>query len=379
MCSMGEKTHKIRVAMVTNDLIMNGISSMIMSYCSNLNKDKFQISILAGEPVHEYYENLCTELGVHVVMLPARKSSALPYYKALYKELSSKKYDIVHIHGNSATVSVELALAWIKGIKIRIVHSHNSTCKNIKVHKMLLPIFKRLYTHGFACGSLAGQWLFGDREFYVIPNGFDTASFKYDSDTRENVRKKLGVEDGFIIGHVGRFNDQKNHPFLLHIFEKVAQRDSEARLLLVGTGPDYESVRQLIQSHPYKERIIDYGETSQVKELYQAMDVFVLPSKYEGLPIVLLEAQMSGLPCVVSDVITSEAALGDHISFLSLQDSLERWADIIENARDTERMVFYERHWEQIKKYDIRQNAANMGKLYERFYRDSIGNQVGSR
>lgn len=368
---MEEKSHKIRVAMVTNDLIMNGISSMIMSYCSNLDKSEFQISVLAGEPVHEHYREMCKKLGIAVVVLPARKTSALAYYGALYKELSSRKYDIVHIHGNSATVSAELFIAWLRGIKIRIVHSHNSTCKNMTIHRLLLPMFRHLYTHGFACGSLAGQWLFGNNEFHVIPNGFDTACFRYNAEIRENVRKKLGVGDGLVLGHVGRFNAQKNHPFLLQVFEEVARRDSEAKLLLVGTGPDYESVRKLIDKHPYKDRIIDYGETSQVRELYQAMDVFVLPSRYEGLPIVLLEAQMSGLPCVVSDAITPEVALGDHIIFLSLKSGVNQWADAIEMAVNTERKNFYERQKGQIMKYDIRQNAWNMGKLYTLFYNES--------
>lgn len=364
--------NKIKVAMVTNDLNINGISTVIMNYCRNINLNMFEITIIAGAPVDNSYESECTALGIRIIMLPARKTSSMKYYLALKRTLSQNRFDIIHVHGNSATITVELLFAWLKGIKVRIAHSHNSTCTNIRVHKYLLPIFNKLYTHGFACSTIAGNWLFGDKKFYVIPNGFITERFKFDANARNKIRGELGVDEKFLIGHIGRFNDQKNQPFLLKIFEEVAKKDSDAWLILVGNGPDFEKVSMMIQQHPYKDRIIKYGETSETEKVYAAMDVFVFPSKYEGLGIVLLEAQINGLPCVSSDVIPNEAILGEGVTTLALSEGVKYWADIVASKKGCRNNQFYEENLVRIKEFNIRTNAQKINNLYKDFLVDQV-------
>lgn len=357
---------KISIAHLTKNMSVNGISTVIMNYCRHLDRERFKLTIIAGSPVVDMYRAQCEKLGVEIVELPAKIESSKQYYAAMWKSLSEEKYDVVHVHGNSATITVELMMAKLRGIKARIAHSHNSTCDNMRAHKLLSPIFKRVYTQAFACSGLAGRWLFGEKDFVVLPNGFDTHKFIFDAEKRAEMRKTLGIEDKFVIGNVARFNDQKNHPYLLKVFEAVAKEREDACLLLVGNGPHLEKVKALIDAHPYKDRIIYYGITDHVEYIYDAIDLFLLPSKHEGLGIVFLEAQISGLPCVTSDVVPHEVTLGDAITFLPLEEDVTRWKDAVLNAKCTDRTHFYEQHENEIEAYNIQKNAVMLGEYYEK-------------
>lgn len=356
---------KINIAYLTKDMTVNGITTVIMNYSKNLNKDKYNITIIAGSPVIGTYKEECTSLGIEIIELPQKIKSSKEYYKGIWRNLSKEKYDIVHIHGNSATITIELFIAMIKGIKVRIAHSHNSTCNNLLAHKLLYPIFNRIYTCGFACSELAGRWLFGENNFKVLANGFDTRKFIFNNKRRSKVRKQLGIEGKFVIGTVARFNDQKNHPYLLKVFEAVASEKDNAYLLLVGDGPDLDKIKYMIESHTYKDRIIYYGITNNVEYIYDAIDVFVLPSKHEGLGITFLEAQISGLVCITSDVVPHEVVLGNKIYFLPLEDDVSKWKDIILSAKSINREKFYEEYEDRINQYDINMNAIQLSKYYE--------------
>lgn len=357
---------RIKVAMITNSMSINGISAVIMNYCRNLDRSRFQISILAGEPIDSVYADECERNEIEMITLPPRKQDTYHYYRALYHILWKNKFDIVHIHCNSATVTPELLIAWLCGVKIRIAHSHNTTCSNMKIHRAMYPLFRRLYTNGLACGQMAGEWLFRDKKFEVLPNGFQTENFSFDAAERESIRSELHIGHSLVIGHIGRFNGQKNQPYLLRVFEKVAEKRTDAVLLLVGTGPDFEATRAIAEKSRYKDRIILYGTTQNPRAMYSAMDVFVLPSRYEGLPVVLLEAQISGLPCVVSDKVTHEVDLGN-INWQSIDADPEIWASAILDVRqcpDQERINYKERNQNQIKAYDIDQTVKQLDGIY---------------
>lgn len=356
---------KIKIVMILNNLDLNGISSVVMNYCTNINFNKFSVNILAGSLINPSYKNICENLGISIKELPSRKDSPEMFYNALFKELKRNNYDIAHIHGNSATITMELFLAWISGIKIRIAHIHNSTCNHMKINKLLIPLFNKLYTHGFACSTLAGNWLFKNKKYYVIPNGFDTTRFYFNLEYRKIIRKQLNLNDNnFLIGHVGRFNNQKNHPFLLKVFEQVAKKNSNVYLILVGNGPDFDKINQLINQHPYKNRIIVYGETTEIEKIYSAMDLFAFPSKYEGLGIVVLEAQISGLPCCISSSVPNDVIISDNINFIPINnDSIPLWCDkilyyTINNINRTIRNKI------NIKKFDIKNNVEYLENLY---------------
>lgn len=361
---------KISVAMVTNNFEINGISTVIINYCKNINLEEFDIDIIAGDPVAKEYKQICSELGIKVIHLPQRKLSPLAYYKALFFTLKKKKYDIVHIHGNSSTITVELLLSKFAGIKKRIAHSHNSTCEQMTIHRLLYPLFSILYTDGFACSELAGKWLFRKKKFTVIRNGFETEKFAFDESIRTRKREELGISDKFVLGHIGRMNNQKNQRFLLNLFAEYGEKNEQAVLLLVGVGPDFENIKELVKSHPYEDRVILYGESENAEELYQCFDLFLFPSKYEGLGIVALEAQISGLGCIVSNAVPKDVDISGNILFLNLE--IDVWiAGINEFANRhrngcIDRRKLYDNNFSKIATYDIRKNARDLENLYKR-------------
>lgn len=357
----------ISIAMVINDFNINGISTVVLNYCRHIDKNKFSVTIITGSPADDRNIEECKKIGVNIKILPSRKKKSLAFYIALFKEISKKKYDIVHVHGNSAMITPDLLIAWIKGIKKRIAHSHNSTCSNMKGHNFFYPLFQKMYTHGFACSSLAGNWLFENKDFYVIPNGFDVKKFKFNEDSRIKIRNELGLDTQIVIGHIGRFNSQKNHEFLLKIFENIASINDDMVLLLVGDGPDFNKIMSIIKTHKYKERIIVYGETNKTEDVYSAMDLFLFPSKHEGLGIVALEAQISGLPCIVSDVLPKEVIIGNNIVFKNLSDTIEEWSNLVFDKLNSilpDRTEYFENNYADISKYDILDDVKLLEKLY---------------
>lgn len=363
----------ITVAMWSNDFDIHGISSVIINYCRNIDLQNFSITILAGTPINDMYLSECITHEVRVVELPSRKKNTLEYYMTLYSFLKREHFDIIHFHCNSATITPELIIARLCGIKVRIAHSHNTTCDNLKIHRCMYPLFRKLCTARFACGEAAGNWLFKGENFVVIPNGFETKKFVFSQSARKKIQMELNLEGKLVLGHVGKFNDQKNQQYLLKIFEKYAEDCADAVLLLVGTGPNFNAVKEMAEKHPFRDRIILYGETSAVAEMYSAMDLFVLPSKFEGLPVVLLEAQISGLPCIVSDKVTQEVDFGD-IVWKSIEAKPEIWVKAINGVeiRTAERMDYCAKHYNRVSEYEISVTVNKLEQEYLRLYHQRI-------
>lgn len=342
----------IKIAYITKNLAANGITNVVMNYGMRLEKSRFELTIIAGDPIESIYENKLIQRGINVIKLPSKKKNPFAYYGKIWKELKNN-YQIVHIHCNSATSIVELLMARLAGIKVRIVHCHNITCDHVAIHKALQPVLKKLYTYGFACSDAAGKWMFGSSSYEVLPNAFQTDKFVFDDSKRNAVRESLKITDKFVIGNVARFNDQKNHEYLLRIFEEVASKRDNAVLLLVGNGPNLDKIKQKIEEHPYQNRIIYYGITDNVTELYSAMDVFVLPTKYEGLGIVFVEAQINGLPVVTSDRVPCEVNIENRVQFLPLKSDVQEWVEAVLTAPRIERATFYTTHKDSFDKYNI--------------------------
>lgn len=367
LCENIASMDKIKVAMIANDLNINGISTVIMNYCKQLNKEKFLVKVMAGKDINATYVSKCQKYGIELIALPNRKTNTINYYTALYKELKENKVDIVHIHGNSATITPELFIAWRCGVGVRIAHCHNSTCTNIKIHKLFYPFFSMLYTKGIACSPLAGNWLFHKKKYSIINNGFYTQNYIFNGNDCKLVRNRLHIkETDYVIGHVGRFNKQKNQRFLLEIFEEIVKIKPNSWLLLVGNGPDFDEICLDIQKHPNKDRIIIYGETNEIAKLYSAMDVFVFPSLYEGLGIVALEAQINGLPCIISDVVPRDIVVGENVNFVSLKDDMKCWVELITKftVDINQRKSFYELNINKIEKFNIEKCVMKLEQIY---------------
>lgn len=362
---------KIKLAMIVDCLRLDGISAVIMNYCTHLDLDKFDITIVSGAPITPVHRKRCDEIGIRVVGLPVRKKEKLKYYIKLGRILKEGHFDICHVHGNSATSSVELVLAAIHGVPIRIMHCHNSRCQHESVHKVLVPVFKRLYTQAFACSALAGNWIFGEGKFKVLSNGFETEKFKFNIDKRNSYRSQLGLDGKFVIGHVGQINNQKNTEFSIKLFETVFAKDDSAYLLLVGNGRDKETYEEYVKNSACRNKIILYGESDDVPGILSAMDVFIFPSRYEGLGISVIEAQINGLPCIISDAVPRETQISENVVFLPIgEENYKKWGNLINFYRGCEtcREKSYAENSSGIDNYDISHCAQILEDEYLRLY-----------
>ena len=345
---------------------LNGISAVIKNYYLAMNKKDLKMEFIAiDEPSSEYNaffkEN---NLVCHVI----NKRNMLNYILQIIKICRKEKYDVVHVHGNSANMAVELLACMIGGVKVRIAHSHNTSTLHPLTHKLLWPLFSQLCTVRLACGEDAGRWLFRDLPFVVLKNGIDVKRYKFDEEIRKKYRKKVGVEsDEFLLGHVGNFIEQKNHNFLIEIFSELHKVNSKIKSLLVSDGMLMPIIQEKVRLLKLDNSVVFLGKTMEVEKYFQAMDVFVLRSLLEGLPLVLVEAQSSGLVCVVSDTVSKEADLTGTSVFLSL-NSLDSWKNELRELSSTtfDRKSVSAENLKKIRNagYDIVQNADKLRQIY---------------
>lgn len=318
----------MKVLMTCANLYATGITAVVLNFAAYLPRHGVSLELAVGGGADGNVTKELEKLGVKLYMLPQRRKNPFRYRRALKKVIRGGNYDIVHVHGNSATMVLELSVAKKCKVPVRVAHCHNSVCGSMLRHRLLSPFFNRSYTHAVACSSVAGEWIFGKGNFTVIKNGVVAENFAFSAEKRERYRRELGLSDNLVLGHVGRFNEQKNHAFLLKTFEELLQKRGDARLLLVGNGPKFDEISAYIADKPYADKVIVYGVSDDVSGLLSAMDVFVFPSLYEGLGIALVEAQINGLKVICSDACPREANVTDRLKFLPL-DSEGAWAESI--------------------------------------------------
>ena len=354
----------------TGGLFLDGILSCIVEYMNVMDKSGMDIQVLATNIPEKDVIPKIENSGCRVVSIPYRKRNIVKYFFELYKYISKEKIDIVHVHGSSAIMSVELIAARLAGCKIRIAHSHNTTCEHQKIDKALRSVFNWAYTEAFACGSEAGQWMFGNRDFTIIPNGRDIKKYEYNAKNRINYRNKLKIsKDALVIGHVGRFNAQKNHEYLIRVFEEFYKSNKNAYLVLVGTGEKIDIIKNVVKKSIIKNNVIFTGAIDNVADYLSAFDIMLLPSLYEGLPMVVIEGQIAGLPCIVSDTVTKECAITPLVQFNSLKASPESWARNIADISLQDRENNKEMLFSSIRKagYDIELGAEKLRDKYFEF------------
>ncbi len=268
-------------------------------------------------------------LGCGVIQMPDRRRHPLRYITHLRKLLKSGSYDIIHVHGSSALMAMELYTAKCVGVPIRIAHSRNTVTEHPLVDRVLRPLFRRSYTHAWACGEDAGRWLFGDGEFTVLHNGKDLERYGFSEEVRKRIREEYGLEGRRVVGFVGNLNEQKNPEFLLRVFEALLEKELEFRLFVVGDGADRERLEEEVAANLPTGSVTFTGRVANVHELLNAMDIMLLPSRWEGLPNVVLEWQANGLPSIISERITRECAVTSSVYFNSIEASPEVWAEEI--------------------------------------------------
>ena len=373
---MNKKNEPIRVAQIIGKWVGGGVESVVMNYYRHIDRNKIQFDFICDEDSTNIPYDEIEKLGGRVILIPPYQK-VIHYHKELKKILTEENYKIVHSHINTLSVFPLLA-AKRAGIPVRIAHSHSTTnkkeWKKNLLKQLLKPFSKVFATHYFCCSEYAGRWLFGDDEYdkgnvYLLNNAIDLNKFKFDKTVRERKRKELGIDDNtLVIGHIGRFVKQKNHEFLIDIFNEVHKRHNDSILLLAGEGPLQEEIKNKVNHLGLIDNVKFLGQRNDVQELYQTFDVFLLPSLYEGLPVVGVEAQASGNLCYLSNDMTKETKVLDSTVFMTLSNTSEEWANaILEDARD------YKKHdtREEVEKYgfNIEKESHKLNEKYVELYR----------
>ena len=344
---MEKQNTPIRVAHVVGKMGSGGVEAVVMNYYRHVDRAKVQFDFFADADSKAIPREEIERLGGRVYVVPPYQK--LPaYLRELEARFRENAYTIVHSHLNTLSV-FPLYAARRAGIPVRIAHNHSTAAKGeTKKNAMkyaLRPFAGVNATHFAACSRYAGEWLFGRRamrrgDVMIVSNAIDTARFAFDEAVRREARRELGIEDRFVVGHVGRFCYQKNQDFVIDVFQKVHARSPKSVLLLIGEGEDFERVRARVESLSdlaLRESIRFLGVRADVGRLYQAMDVFLLPSRYEGLPVVGIEAQAAGLPCVFSNAMTAETVKTPSAVMLGLDEPAERWAEAVLKEHTDER------------------------------------------
>lgn len=333
-----------------------------------LDREKIQFDLtFISEPPEKIRAQL-EECGCGIYILTGRLRHPARYMLALKRLVRTGGYDVVHAHGNSCTLAIDLMAAYMGGARTRIAHSHNSFCKYRFAHRALRPLFDRLYTHAVACGEEAGRWLFRERPFRVVRNVSDVRATAFDARARAEYREKLGLDMGTLaLGCVANLNSQKNHGFMIDMFARLHEARPDTRLFLVGDGPLRGDIERRIAECGLEKCVTLLGVRSDVAKLLQAFDAMLLTSLYEGFPTVLVEWQCAGLRTLASDRITPDAALTDLVEFLPIDAGAEPWVRALKGAHaDPERRAASERALAEIckKGYD----SAAVAREYENIY-----------
>lgn len=322
----------IRVLQIIGSLERAGAETFLVNLYKNIDRSLIQFDFaIYEEPTDNSYYDEVLKLGAEVFILPNKSNGIIKNFREIKRIVKENHYYIVWRHTGSCFGGIDLLAAACGGAKRTILHSHSSKAVGIEkyLHFLFKPIVNVCITDRFACGKKAGKWMFYGKKFEVINNGIDTIRFCYNKDIRKTLRKKYKLEDKFVIGHIGRFHSEKNHPFLVEIFEKLQKRVPDAMLMLIGTGGTEDEIKKQVIQKSIESNVMFMGNRSDISELLQVIDVFVMPSFYEGLPVTLIEAQDAGLPCVVSNTISREVDITETIEFLSLKESTEKWVSSI--------------------------------------------------
>lgn len=335
----------VRVLNLFTIMDRGGAETMVMNYYREIDRSKVQFDFLVHRDRPGVYEQEIKELGGKIFrMPPIRPGRFIRYYYQMRLFFRAHpEYTIIHAH-MSELACLAFFAAYKEGVNVRICHAHNAPHGwdyKIPIKNIFKVAMRPYITHMFSCGIEAGNWLYGKNNqdrFIYMHNAINVSSYRYNPEKRESLQQKLGLIDKLVIGHVGRFTKQKNHTFLLEIMHSLVIINPDTILLLVGEGPLENVLREQVKEKGLSEHVRFMGLREDVNDLLQVMDVFLMPSLYEGVSVALLEAQTSGLLCIVSAEQPKEVIITDQVYRLSLQRSPAKWAEyILKKSRSYQR------------------------------------------
>lgn len=366
-----KKEKPMIIAQIMGKWIGGGVEAVVMNYYRHIDRNKIQFDFICDEDSTNIPYDEIEKLGGRVIIVPPYQH-IFAYLKKLKQIFKENKYKIVHSHINALSV-FPLYAAKCAGVPVRIAHSHSTSnkkeWKKTLMKNMLRPFSKVFATDYMCCSELAGRWLFGNKTYdegkvYLLNNAIDVEKFAYNEDVRKAKRKELEIaDDTFVIGHIGRFVAQKNHTFLIDIFNEVHKEKENSILLLVGQGPLENEIKEKVNRLGLSDSVKFLGQRDDVSELYQVMDLLLFPSLYEGLGMVVVEAQVSGLSCIVSTAIPKNANINDRITFMDLENKLRKWTEkVIGNLNKFNRNKI--QFNDNIKEYNIKEEIKRIEKFY---------------
>lgn len=366
---------QVRVLHVLGTTNLGGAESRIMDLYRHIDREKIQFDFLIHTTKEGFFDQEIKQLGGKIYYLPSFRVYNYFAYKNACREFFAAHREFQAVQGHmTSTASIYLPIAKKAGVPMTIAHARSAGVdKGIKgwITKLLRKNLYRKCDYMFSCSDLASRAVFGDKQYEAgkvvfVPNAVDTKDFTPDEHMREKIRQEYGLENSFVIGHVGRFHYAKNHEFILDIFAEALKQNKQVKLFLLGDGPRRQEMEEKAAELGIKERVIFAGNQNPVAPYYQAMDVFLFPSRFEGMPGTVVEAQAAGLPCLIADTITTQVKVTELVTFLSLAQSAKLWAEQLSQMM-TERKVQKNSETEiDLSKtnYDVNYQV----KQYEQFY-----------
>lgn len=327
---------RIRVLRIIGECKTGGTETIALNYYKNIDHDKLAMDFLFyGDSLSRFDDEL-KKNGDRVFNVPEYSKHLFKSISGIKKIVKQGNYDIVHAQLNALNL-FPLYAAWLGGAKIRIAANHSTAnfkyeSKKSVIKYILRPTSRIFATNYAACSEYAGKWCFGKSalkkgKIKVIHNAIDLNDFDFSQNTRNAVRDKMSWQGHFVIGHAGRFTEQKNHKFIIKIFNEIHKACPQALMVFAGDGHLMDDIKKQVHESGLDDCVRFLGVRFDMNELMQGMDVFLFPSLYEGLGNVLTEAQAVGLHCVASDVIPDEVKMTEYVDFLSLQESQKVWAE----------------------------------------------------
>ncbi|WP_338487554.1 glycosyltransferase family 1 protein [Ruoffia tabacinasalis] len=361
-------TKPIKVLQVLATLNRGGAESMIMNIYRNIDRSKVQFDFVVNESEEEYaFEEEVKSLGGKIYTIPKFNYSNLPSYSQKWRTLfeNHSEWKIIHAH-HTTPAFIYLKIAQEYGMKT-ISHSHTAGMeKNPKAKLKKILRYPLRYESDLlvSCSDKAAEWMFGKKgkETKILYNAIETEKYVYNDDIRKSIRNKLSLNNKVVIGHVGRFDLEKNHDFLIDIFFEYHKINPESKLLLVGVGKLEEKIKEKVDEYNISDNVLFLGARSDVNDLLQSMDIFIMPSLFEGLPVTLIEAQASGLPILASDTITKEVEITNLVKFKDIKSDTIEWAKEINNLINMPRTNRYNEIVEA--GYDVAQSSRELENIY---------------
>lgn len=373
---------KVRVLELVYSLNAGGIETFIVNLLKNMDMSNLSVELAVIKPqgIQQFYDEQMEQLGITIHAVgDFRKGKIYKYITSriqLYQLIKNGKYDVVHIHSGQVDKLPDMFVCKWAHVPNIIIHSHNqgiaASVKLYHIRQFLQSLARSIYSNSnvflFSCSKAAAQWAYTKKvcnagKVKIINNGLDSAKYRFNDEVRRRMRDELQIGDSFVIGHIGRFNYQKNHEFLIDVFYEIQKKESNTVLLLLGTGELLSQIQQKVYDLGIADKVCFVGVTERIPEYLQAMDLFLFPSRFEGLPVVGIEVQAAALQTIASDRITKEVAVTPYFRFMSLEEGKDKWADAALEYRDgyfredTSKMICHAG-------FDIHEIAEMIGNFY---------------